>query len=1540
MSGFWSLLGYSSAQELCDSAKFSVIKNITITEIEIGRGSYGVIYKAIYGGKECVAKEIHHNLIVEDFNTVVGSFVKEIDILSTLRHPSIVHFLGVHFKEGLDVPILIMEKMWMNLTTLLSEKQSIPLVIKVGILKDVACGLKYLHSQEPPVIHRDLTANNILLNKNLDAKIADLGLSKAVEAIARQRMSTALGTLACMPPESLQRNPVYTANLDMFSFGCVIVHTVTQEFPTPTDLYESSEVNKNDFLKISELNRRKKYVDKMSEQYPSLTYLATACLKDSPEHRPNAETVHKWFEEYWKKRGTEESQLKALFDCYQLDRYSLISSLDSQSTKAEELQTTVELFRSEVQKLTHSTLSKDEKISSLQKRNNDQQVSIQSQQSEIDQLKSQCEKLSQQSNSEIVMNLSSMLRQEQEDMKEKQEEIKNLKIKLNNLEKSYTKLKRENEEAEHKIQQDDKLHSKKEAEFIQNIEVLSNEKKELCSQVQNYVADLQNMQKEVKELKGELQKTEHINKTIEITSVDKQPEAVENDELTTNDSVFPNEERKLQDQMQSMSAQVMQVQKENEELKSKLEQKEKEHHQFKEEVKEKLEFWKIKAETLTNKDAANELEAEKQKVDQEKEKLKQQLKAANELSNKCLTEFNKNVMEKQIASESYDQRVRQMHQCLTSLEKQRKEISELKQKLSNAKSISRLQLDEKSLRLSLMLPQLNACQQRLEVKDKELGDMQLQNENLQNLLEKVSKLHTTAQQELENYKVAYKEEAKLSQEVKFNSDVLLPADLQKCVREKEKEVTVLNETLQKYHEAKLQLQDKIKNLEKQIKSLTASYSKSSRQLESKLKEKSKFIETLEKKSSTGHYSHYHYSLHWSPYLSLPVRRIKPTAAVVKDKVFVTGGYQNVCPQGRELNSYLKFLERGNEVFCFHTTKCRCYSIASPVVLGGVASVNGQCVLVSGAEGNTLTGNVYVLCEEGSDEQWKKFSEPVPTPRILPCVCCYDERWMIVCGGCACKEGSNLLEAVNAVEILDTAKGEWYTLPEAGSPNLSTILACSVIGDDVYIIGDVKVLKSSCNNLVMAESDNIVWAELSAVLNEEDEDFHPFSVVDVNGEPMIIASISGSEDDMTCVLMKDTTDTWRKMSETVECQHCSAVVVTPTLELLLFGGSGNVQLAEGTDVCRNGTLIPVLNIWENTPQKIPIVITQPPAVSFTGPIHSQQFDHKGGTFQSPVHKVSIVVPSNAIDDGENITIHMGATTNGPFDLPEDCKLRSAVVWLGSASEVVLKRSIAVVVPHSAVFISPQHHSMMRFLTCEDCEGPRYKFQRSKSKFEIAPGYGVITIQKLAMVAIVSQSESIVANGSVEENVDNKLIDVPACYTAKLFWPLKSLPVSFKADVFCVQDIPTELYKVDTLCRKAYYKENVTHPEVVGTKLIIYGKKLKCVLPCDSSKECDCLTGWDVTPLSDVSELEENIGHYKIDSVKFSYKFNCCYPSAHLLCCFQFLGASRKETCTMPENVPKCLQSRFAKLGTYPPILLQSGVNTTTKDTGSSAGSHDQ
>ena len=118
----------------------------------------------------------------------------------------------------------------------------------------------------------------------------------------------------------------------------------------------------------------------------------------------------------------------------------------------------------------------------------------------------------------------------------------------------------------------------------------------------------------------------------------------------------------------------------------------------------------------------------------------------------------------------------------------------------------------------------------------------------------------------------------------------------------------------------------------------------------------------------------------------------------------------------------------------------------------------------------------------------------------------------------------------------------------------------------------------------------------------------------------------------------------------------------------------------------------------------------------------------------------MVPPNALSDGEKVTVYMGATTSGPFDLPEDCKLRSAVVWLSvSPSDVVFKRSISVVVPHSAIFTSYQHHSMMRFVICEDSKGPRYKFKDSLYRYEVDKQQGLIELDKFGMIAIVAGSE---------------------------------------------------------------------------------------------------------------------------------------------------------------------------------------------------------
>ena len=1198
MSGLWSLVRDKSSQDLWDSAKFALIKDVDIIKNEIGRGSFGVVYGAVYGGTQCVAKEIHSNLIgggVDD-NAVLKSFIKEINILSTLRHSNIVYFYGVHFREGSHVPVMIMERMWTSLAKVLGEQPSIPLVIKVHVLHDVACGLKFLHSQDPPVIHRDLTANNILVNKNMDAKITDLGLATALEAITKQRMSIALGNLAHMPPEALQHNTMYSTKLDIFSFGCVSLHTITEQFPTPTDQFESSQMSKGTFLKISELRRRQKYIDIMQEHCPQLFQLVSWCLKDIPEYRPDANQLCIWIKEYQKTAEVKQNCTDLVIEYCQQDKLSLVTALNEQSTKAEDLDSTVKMYQSQVQELTNSAVSKDEQISSLQRHNNDLQRSMQSQQLENEQLRSQTEKiqqdLSQHTDNEIIMSLNTMLQQEQEDIREKQEEIKELKMRLNNLEQDSMRMRREGERKEQEGNTLLEALRKREAELSSNIEVINNEKKHLTDDKEGLERDVQsycaNLQDEIKDLKTKLEKLERTNKSLQSENVKKQVEESLSDDEQLNASNENENFRQAGGHSDPTNINKMQKLKEVLKLKLKHEEKmlAKETAEKKEKFKKEAAYWKAKAEQmgpLTDKDLEAKLLAERKNLEQEKEKLKQQSLAAHQMNTKHLTEFHNSIKEMQAAHESHMQKEKQKFQYLETLKHQEEQYAKLKQEYANAKSSLKRQLVEKSLRLSLLQPHLNSCQQKLDNKDKELSEVLQEKESIQKLLESMSKLHTSAHNELKTYKEAHKKEANILENITAeNVNEVLQAELSKCqdlIGEKQKEITLLKETLQSYHDSHSVYQNKIKELEKQVKDITRSQTKLERQYETKFKQNSKYIETLEKKTFSEYSSHYRYSISWSPYMSLAVKRIRPCAAIVKDKLFVTGGYYQVNPHGEEVKTFLKSLEGNSEVYCFYMGKYQCDAIASPVMLGALASVNGQCVLVSGADsvGSTLTGNVYVLCEEGSHDQWKEFSKPLPTPRILACACCYDNRWLIVCGGFSLKlkEGYSLLEAVNVMEILDTTKGEWYTLPDEKSPNFSTILCCLVVGEEVYVVGSDQVIKTSCSNLMKAaaSSNTLVWDKVQIETEDSDVKFYPFSVVEVNGKPMIIASMTDGEDDVTCVLMKDTRGRWRIMSKAVECQHCSAAAVTSSLELLLFGGSEKISVEEATEICQNGTLIP-------------------------------------------------------------------------------------------------------------------------------------------------------------------------------------------------------------------------------------------------------------------------------------------------------------------------------------------------------------------------------
>ena len=166
---------------------------------------------------------------------------------------------------------------------------------KASILYDVSLSLSYLHGYNPPIIHRDLSPNNILMSRDSVAKISDLGVAKVVQTdskATKNMLTKAPGTVDFMPPEALKDNPIYGTCLDIFSYGGIVLHVVNQEWPTPTSSTEY-DPKKRRVVGFDEVQRWQKYLDKMTGGAEVLKPLVKACLYNDPTKRSVIAAVFK-----------------------------------------------------------------------------------------------------------------------------------------------------------------------------------------------------------------------------------------------------------------------------------------------------------------------------------------------------------------------------------------------------------------------------------------------------------------------------------------------------------------------------------------------------------------------------------------------------------------------------------------------------------------------------------------------------------------------------------------------------------------------------------------------------------------------------------------------------------------------------------------------------------------------------------------------------------------------------------------------------------------------------------------------------------------------------------------------------------------------------------------------------------------------------------------------------------------------------------------------------------------------------------------------
>lgn len=265
---------------------------------ELGRGAYGRVYEVTCHGKPCAAKEIHSSLVdgVES-RRIVESFLRECQRCKTLRHPNIVQFFGVYYPSEGDVltaslklrlPTMVMELMASNLSSFVKQTAEIHADVKFSIISDVACGLHYLHSRKPPIVHRDLSPNNVLLASDNTAKISDFGVSKILQA--GEKNTIAPGTPDFMPPEALEASGNYDSSLDVFSFAGIILHTFTQLWPTPSQPTQFDPTTRK-LVAFSEVERREKYLNLLTNEGILLKRLIEKCLDQDPKARPSVEAI-------------------------------------------------------------------------------------------------------------------------------------------------------------------------------------------------------------------------------------------------------------------------------------------------------------------------------------------------------------------------------------------------------------------------------------------------------------------------------------------------------------------------------------------------------------------------------------------------------------------------------------------------------------------------------------------------------------------------------------------------------------------------------------------------------------------------------------------------------------------------------------------------------------------------------------------------------------------------------------------------------------------------------------------------------------------------------------------------------------------------------------------------------------------------------------------------------------------------------------------------------------------------------------------------
>ncbi|XP_042495664.1 probable leucine-rich repeat receptor-like protein kinase At1g35710 [Macadamia integrifolia] len=260
----------------------------------IGTGTYGSVYKAVLPTGHVVALKKFHPLegeiIVDE-----ESFGNEIRILIDIRHRNIVKLYG--FCSHPQCMFLVYEYMEKgSLASILSnqaEAMGLDWLKRVNVIKSVANALSYLHHDcVPPIIHRDISSKNILLDVELEARVSDFGIARLLKPDSSNWISLK-GTHGYIAPE-LAYTMALTEKCDVYSFGVVALETIMGRHPGELISSLSSLAGQKMLLRdVLDPCLTFPSYQKVAKDMLAVVRVALACLRNHPQSRPTMHQVSK-----------------------------------------------------------------------------------------------------------------------------------------------------------------------------------------------------------------------------------------------------------------------------------------------------------------------------------------------------------------------------------------------------------------------------------------------------------------------------------------------------------------------------------------------------------------------------------------------------------------------------------------------------------------------------------------------------------------------------------------------------------------------------------------------------------------------------------------------------------------------------------------------------------------------------------------------------------------------------------------------------------------------------------------------------------------------------------------------------------------------------------------------------------------------------------------------------------------------------------------------------------------------------------------------